>query len=74
MMMSTVVIDDTADIESFLADSFSIKDLKILTMKVTRMDDTSLKIKLNVAFPENFTYQDVINLIKANPQIRSVDI
>lgn len=70
----TVVIDDTADIESFLADSFSIKDLKILTMKVTRMDDTSLKIKLNVAFPENFTYQDVINLIKANPQIRSVDI
>ncbi len=70
----TVVIDDTSDIESFLADSFSIKDLKILTMKVTRMDNTSLKIKLNVAFPENFTYQDVINLIKANPQIRSVDI
>ena len=70
----TLVIDNTSDLQSFLADSFSIKDLRIMTMKVTRLDNSDLKIKLNVAFPENFTYQDVLDLVKENPQIKSVDI
>ena len=45
-----------------------------MTMKATRLDDQTLKIKLNVAFPEDYTYQDVIDLLKDNPQIKSVDI
>lgn len=70
----TLIMDDTENIKSILTDSFSIKDLKIMTMKATRIDETTLKIKLNVAFPADYTYQEVIDLLKENPQIKSVDI
>lgn len=70
----TLVISDTENIKSVLTDSLSIKDLKIMTMKATRLDESTLKIKLNVAFPDDYTYQDVVDLLKDNPQIKSVDI
>lgn len=70
----TLVMDDTENIKSVLTNCFSIKDLKIMTMKASRMDETTLKIKLNVAFPDDYTYQEVIDLLKDNPQIKSVDI
>lgn len=70
----TLVISDTENIKSVLTDSLSIKDLKIMTMKATRIDESTLKIKLNVAFPDDYTYQDVVDLLKDNPQIKSVDI
>lgn len=70
----TLVMSDDENVKAVLTDSLAIKDLKIMTMKATRIDASTLKIKLNVAFPDNYTYQDVIDLLKENPQIKSVDI
>lgn len=70
----TLEIRETDHLKSILKDSFAIRDLKILTMKATRIDEETLKLKLNVAFPDDYTFQDVIDLLKENPQIKSVDI
>lgn len=70
----TLVMNNSENVKSILTDSFSIKDLKIITMKASRLDSDTLKIKLSVAFPDNYTYQDVIDLLKENPLIKSVDI
>lgn len=70
----TMEVGDADNFKQILEDSFAVKHLKILTMKVTRVDEATLKIKLSVAFPDDYTYQDVIDLLKENPQIKSVDI
>lgn len=70
----TLIMNDNESVKGILSNCFSIKDLKIMTMKATRLDMNTLKIKLNVAFPDDYTYQQVIDLLRETPQIKSVDI
>lgn len=70
----TMEIGNKDNIRSILQDSFEIGKLKVLNMKATRLDAETLKIKLDVAFPDDYTMQDVVELLKSNPQIKSVDI
>jgi len=70
----TIRMDVREDMKEVLEDTFSIHKLKIISMKVIRVDDASLKVKLNVVFPDDYSYSDVIDLIKKNPKIQSIDI
>lgn len=70
----TLEIGNKDNVRSILQDSFEIGKLKVLNMKATRLDAETLKIKLDVAFPDDYTMQDVVELLKSNPQIKSVDI
>lgn len=70
----TIRMDVREDMKEVLEDTFSIHKLKIISMKVIRVDDTSLKVKLNVVFPDDYSYSDVIDLIRKNPKIQSIDI
>lgn len=70
----TIRMDVREDMKEVLDNTFSIHKLKVISMKVIRVDDTSLKVKLNVVFPDDYSYDDVIDLVRKNPKIQSIDI
>lgn len=70
----TIRMDIDEDIREILEHTFSIKKLKIISMKAVKINKDTLELKLNVVFPENYSYSDVIDLIRRNPKIQSINI
>lgn len=70
----TIRMDTQEDMKEILEHTFSIQKLKIVSMKVIRIDEAVLEMKLSVVFPDNYSYSDVIDLIRENPKIQSIDI
>lgn len=70
----TIRMDTQEDMNEILEHTFSIQKLKIVSMKVIRIDEAVLEMKLSVVFPDNYSYSDVIDLIRENPKIQSIDI
>lgn len=66
--------ENNSDAIIFLEERLKESHIKIVTIQATKIDNHSIELRLHVKFPETFQLSDILNLLKENPHIKSIDI
>lgn len=69
----TVLMHHSDDVHTILDDFSSKKNIAITNIRATRIDKDTFELKLLVRFPENYQVEDIVKLLKENPNIKSID-
>lgn len=67
-------ISNTENIKTLLSDLFVTRDIEIISMKAKKLEKENLEIKLYVKYPETYDIEDLIQLLKDIPHIKSIEI
>lgn len=70
----TIQVDTKEEIKELLNDISSSSKIKISNINAKHIDENTLEIRLYVKFPESYDIYDIFELLKSNPQIKSIDI
>lgn len=66
--------ENNSDAIVFLEGKLKESYIKIISIQATKIDNEFIEIRLHVKFPETFQLSDILNLLKENPHIKSIDI
>ena len=69
-----LIIDEDEDLPSLLHRIFTQKKIKISNINAARMGNDQLNIELYVKFPTSYKVEDIVALLKDNPEIISIDV
>ena len=70
----TLVMEQEDDLRSILADTFQMDEVKITSMKVKRLKENQVEVKLFVKFPDSYDIFHTLELLRKNSKITSIDL
>lgn len=70
----TMIIAETEDLRDILEATFRLEEIKLTSMKIKRMKDNLVEVKLYVRFPDSYDIFHALDLLRKNPQIISIDL
>lgn len=69
-----LILDEQKDIHELFDRVFVSKKIELTNVSVERISGNKLRIKLYVKFPDAYSIENVINLLKEMPEILSVEL
>ena len=70
----TLIMEQEDDLRSILENTFHLDEIKITSMKVKRLKDDQVEVKLFVKFPDSYDIFHTLDLLRKNPKITSIDL
>ena len=70
----TLIMEQENDLRSILENTFHLDEIKITSMKVKRLKDNQVEVKLFVKFPDSYDIFHTLDLLRKNPKITSIDL
>ena len=74
ILQVTLVMEQEDDLRSILTDTFQMDEVKITSMKVKRLKENQVEVKLFVKFPDSYDIFHTLELLRKNPKITSIDL
>jgi len=69
----SITFSESADSISFIQDKFSASHIEIINLKVEKLGNGYLEVELYVKLPQNYDISNLMNLLKDNPHIKSIE-
>lgn len=68
-----IVFSESSDSISFIQDEFSANHIQIINLKAEKLGNGYLEVELYVKLPHNYEVSRIMNLLKDNPHVKSIE-
>lgn len=69
----SITFSESADSISFIQEKFSASHIEIINLKVEKLGNGYLEVELYVKLPQNYDISKLMNLLKDNPHVKSIE-
>jgi putative Mg2+ transporter-C (MgtC) family protein len=68
-----ITFSESTDSISFIQDTFSSNHIRIINLKAEKLGNGYLEVELYVKLPQHFDISTLMNLLKDNPHVKSIE-
>ena len=70
----TLEVEETAELEALFENLFESNHIDITALKLKKLPEGRLMLKLAVRYPERYEVKDVLRLLREQPCVRSIEL